>query len=397
MKVQVTKLAKSKAKLNISEEANIIQKYFDEAYQKLAPLVDIKGFRPGKAPKLITIQTIGENKYQNEALNLALPMVYSEAVKSEKLIPVAPPKINIVEFGEGKTLRLEAEIELLPEVQLGDYKNVKVKHKEEKFEASDEEVDKIIKRLQYQDAQYIVTSESAKKGDRMEIDFVGKVKNVELEKYTSKHYPFLLGEGALLPEFEKKLLGTKKGDELKFNIDVKSPAGTEKVDFEVKINEVWEVKLPELTDQFAQKFGNKTVKILRENIAKNIILEKEQRDRQILEDMIMTEVLKKVKIEVGESLIEQEIERRIKIVQEQTGPGFNRYLESLGKDLAQFRETLKPAAERSVKISLSLSEIAKDMGYFKPEKLGKDMKENQRIQGEAVKKTMDELIKITTK
>lgn len=393
MKITKKVLPKAKVKIEVIAPNEKIKKYFDIAYEKLAPTVEIKGFRAGKAPRLITIQTIGENRYNSEALNLALPMIYSEAVKLEKITPIAPPKIDVIKFSETDPMHFEAEIDILPEVKLGDYKKIKVNHKKEVFEAKKEEVDKIVKRLQYQDAQYIITPDPAKMGDRMEIDFTGKVKGVQMDQYTSKHYPFILGEGVLLPEFEKKLIGTKKGDSLNFNLKIKN----DDVNFEVKINEVWNVKLPELNDDFIKKFSQKTLDGLRDAIAKNIVLEKTQRDREILEGKVLDELLKKAEVELSDALVEQEIDRRFQSMIQQNGPGFTKYIEKTGKSMDEFKNTLRPSCEKGVKISLVINEIAKDMGNFDAEKLGKDMKENQKVQQEAIKKTLNDMIEIAIK
>jgi len=399
MDIKVTKLPKAKVKLVITEEAKNIKKYFDEVYEKMAPTVEIKGFRAGKAPRLITIETIGRARYNSEVLNTVLPQVYASAVKSEKLTPVASPKITISEFAEDKPFRFEAEVDLLPEIKLGDYKKIHVTYKAEKIEASKEDVEKVVNRLLHQGAKYSITSEPAKPGDKMEISFIGKVKNAIVEQYTSKNYPFILGEKVLLPEFEKHLIGTKKNDNKKFSLEIKNPKTKEKdkVDFDVTINDVWQVELPKVDDEFATKFGHKNPEELKKAISKSIEGEKKQRDRQILEEKVLDEVLKHIEVEISESLVEQEIDRRIDVIKKQTGPSFDQYLTSIKKTLMDLRKDIKPAAERGVRISLALNEIAKDMGYFDPKKLTDDMHKNHHLQQEAIQKTLDELIKIAIK
>lgn len=406
MDIKLTKLPKSKVKLDITEDATKVKRYFNEAYDRLVSTVDIKGFRPGKAPRMLTIETIGRGKYNSEALNLALPQVYSAAVKEKKLVPVGSPKVNIISFGEDKPFHFEAEIDLLPEIKLGDYKKIKISYKKPKIEVKKEEVEKVVKRLAHQSAQYTVTADKAKKGDRMEISFTGKVKNIIKDKYTSKNYPFILGERVLMPKFEEKLIGAKKGDKKEFLLEVKSKSvgkngkiriEKEKVDFEITVNEVWHVKLPELDQDFAKKFGHKNMSDLRLAIQKSIKQEKEQRERQILETKVLDEVLKKVEIEVPESLLEQEVDRRVEMIKKQTGPAFGKYLENIGKSLVELRSDIRPNAQKGVRISLALNEISKDMEHFDPKLLGTDMKKNHQIQQEAVKKTLDKLIEIATK
>ncbi len=393
MDIKIEKLPKSKVKLTITEDVVNMKRYFDEAYTKLALTVDIKGFRPGKAPRMLTIETIGRGKYNSEALNIALPQIYSRVVHEKKLVPVGSPKVNVITFDENKPFSFEAEVDLLPEIKLGNYKKIKAKHDKAKIEATDSEVGKVIDRLKQQGAEYSITSDKAKKGDRMEVSFIGKVKGVQIDKYTSKHYPFILGEGVLMPKFEEKLIDTKKGDNLNFKMKIQK----DDVNFDVVIDEVWHVKLPKEDQEFAKKFGHKGMKALKDAIAKSIVAEKEQKDRQILESKVLDEVLKNVEIDISEALIEQEIDRRIDTIKQQTGPAFGKYLENMGKTLVQLRDDIKPNAEKGVKISLALSEISKDMGHFDPKKLGTDMKKNHELQQKAVKKTLDKLIEIATK
>jgi trigger factor len=321
-------------------------------------------------------------------MDLALPMVYSDAVKQEKIVPVASPKVDLKQFGEEKDFIFSAEVDVLPEIKLGDYKKIKIKHKAEPIDAKDEDIDKVIKRLLHQQAKYIVTSDGAKEGDRMEITFTGKVKGVQMDKYTSKHYPFILGEKVLMPEFEKKITGAKKGNKLNFKLKIQN----DEVDFAVEVNEVWHVELPKADDAFAKNFGSKDTKELWKRIGDSIKMEKEQKERQIVEEKVFDELLKKVTIDVPESMIEHEVGHRIDHLKQQMGPAFDKFLESQKKDIAQLQKEIRPVAERAVRISLAISELAKTTGNFNSKKLSKDMKANEDYQREAMKKTVDELV-----
>lgn len=409
MNIKSQQISKSKIKLEIETTAEEVQKFFDEAYKKLAATVDIKGFRPGKAPKMLTIQTIGQNRYNSEALNSAIPEIYYQAVMQEKIVPVGQPRISIKQFNEGEPFKFDAEADILPEIKVGDYNKISIKNKElrikQKYEADKDEVEKVIKRLQYQGAKYSVKSEPAKIGDRVEIDFVGKVNHVQKDKYTSKHYPLILGEKVLQSGFEEKLEGMKKGDKKEFDLEIESfdPISKkkikEKVQFEVTMNEVWRVELPELNEEFVKKFGHKKIEDLRTAIGKNIVQEKEMRDRQILESKVIEELLKVCEVEAPEGLIDQETQRRVGLLQQQTGPGFQKYLESIKTDLVGLQKQIRPVAEKAVRISLLLGELAKKMGFLKVEELKKikDNKEAQLFQQKAVKKSLDQLIEIATK
>lgn len=393
MEVKLSNLPKSRVKLEISAKPEETKKFFDLAYEKLSKNVEIKGFRPGKAPRLVTIETIGEARYKTEALNIALPSLYYDAVKKENIIPVESPKVEVKSFDEDKNFEIVAEVDVLPKTKLGNYKDVKIKHKKETHEATDDEVSELLKKLRYQQAKFVVINEAAKSGDKIEVSFIGKVKGVVTDKYTSKHFPFILGDKAVLPEFEKHLVGVKKGENKKFSENIMG----DNVDFDVTIDEVWKVELPEVDDKFAENFGHKDAKNLKDAIKKSIKSEKEMSERQIIEEKVLNEILKKAQVEIPESLISQEISRRVTTLQNQMGPGFNKFLETSGKKIEDLQKDIKPAAEKGVKISLVLSEIAKDLGYFDSSKLGKDMAKNHEMQQESIQKTLDKLIEIALK
>lgn len=394
MKITRENLAKSRVKLTIEAPVERVKTFFDEAYKQLAPTVEIKGFRPGQAPKLLTIEAIGQGKYTQTALDAALQQVYYEAVQQEKIIPIQPPAVSVKEFAEDKPFSFEAQVDVVPQIKLGDYKKVKVKYKEPKIDANKEEVDKVINNLKHQAAAFKEVDRPAKNGDRVEIDFEGSVSGVKQDGLSSKNHPLVLGEGSLIAGFEKELAGLKKGEEKEFDLDVPHKTEknkTQKTHFKVKMIDIKEVILPEENSEFAKKFGHDTTEKLRAAIAASIMEEKKTHDKQHLEQEVLEKVVATCKLEVPESLIEQEISRRLMSMQEQMGQGFPKYLESIGKKIEDIKKEMQPSAENSVKIGLVLGEIARAEGFVKGSI--KDQKEQQEV----IRKTIDKLVEITTK
>lgn len=387
MKIKRENLAKSRVRLNIEVPKTEIKAFFDRAYEKLAPTVNIKGFRAGKAPKLMVIEAVGQNRYNSEALNLALAQTYFVAAKQEKIIPITQPAVAIKQFSQDQDFIFQAEVDVLPKIELGDYEKIRVKYKKQVFTATKEEVDKIITRLRYQSAQFNLVDREAKKGDRVEIEFEGFEKRVRLENFCSKNYPLILGEGVLLPGFEEKIIGAKKGQEKEFNLKVKD----KRIDFKVKVLDVKEVKLPELNTDFAKKFGHDNMDNLIKAVSENIVKEKEMRDKNQLEGQILEKLSEKIKAEIPESLIEQEIARKIMELQQRMGPGFNDFIEKSGKKMEDIRKELRPQAEKSVKIGLALGEAAKDLSFTK------DKPKTEEEQKLVVRKTIDKLVELATK
>jgi trigger factor len=393
MKITKQNLPKSRIKLTVEVPAEETDKYFAKAYEKLAPSVEIKGFRPGQAPKLMVLESIGYGRYSQTALDIALPEVYYQAITEEKIIPVQPPAISVKEFNEGTPFIFDAEVDIVPEIKLCDYKKIHVKHESPKFEVKKEELDKILERLRYQNATFLPADKAAEEKDRIEIDFEGSIDGVVQENMTSKNHPLILGEGVMIPGFEKELVGMKKGDEREFDIDVpdaKDKNKKKRAHFKVKMVDIKQVVLPEIDGAFALKFGHEEPEQLIKAISEKLLEEKKLEDHLALEKKVLDKVVSGCKIELPESLIEQEISRRLMQLQEQMGPGFPKYLENMGKKMEDIRKELRPSAELSAKTGIILGEIAKEEGLLKP-----DMKDHKE-QEEVIRKTIHKLIDIAT-
>ncbi len=395
MKHKLEKLPKSRIKLTIEVPASETKKYFDQAYEKLAPTVTLKGFRAGKAPRAMTLEAIGVGRLEQQALDFALPVTYTEALKEAKINPIQTPAIAIKQFGPDKDFIYTAEADVMPEIQLGEYKKIKVKDTRKKEVATKEEIDKIIERLKFQNAQFKDIDRPLKKGDKAEISFEGFEKNVKLDALCGKNQPIIIGSGALIPGFEDKLIGAKKGEKIEFDLDVpnvKDKKLVKKAHFVVKIDNSQEVIMPEVDDKFAKNFGHDKLEKLTDAIGKSIVAEKEAKDKAELENEIFTKLVKVSKVEIPEVLIDDEINRRIASIQAQTGPGFNKFLEQMKKTVADLRNDLRAESEKTVTIGLLLGQVAREENLA-PKTPLKDQKE----QMEVTRKTIDKLIEYATK
>lgn len=363
-------LPQSRIKLTIKVSSPKMRSFFARTYNKLASQVEVKGFRSGTAPRSLTIAAIGENRLNSEIIDLALRETYLEALKKEKIFPIASPKISIKMLKDltADTAELEylAEIEVMPEVEVGDYKKIKIKDPDKApVNVSQAEIDQVISHLARQQAQFKDISRPVKNGDRLEINFEGFDRGVMLENLSSKNYPVILGSKVLIGDFEKYLIGLKKQDKKEFTIDIPEPGSktnTKRVDFKVEVLQTQEVILPKIDDNFGQKFKQKNLPELKKAIQEDILKQKKTQIKKNIENQIMEELLKITKIEIPESLIEQEIERQISEIKkraETMNLNFEKYLENIKKTLEEFRANLRPQAEKTIKIGLALGEVVK--------------------------------------
>ncbi|MFA6492907.1 MAG: trigger factor [Patescibacteria group bacterium] len=370
MEIKKENLSKSKVKLSIKVSSPEMREFFARAYEKLAPTVEVKGFRTGTAPKSLTISAIGENRLNSEILDIALQETYGKALKKEDILPVSQPKVDIKVLKDltADTAELEytVEVDILPVVKVGDYKKIKIKKSSESSKTTDEEIKQVLSHLQRQKATFTDIDRPLKNGDRVEVNFEGFEKGVKLENLSSNHYPVILGSGSLIPDFEKNLIGLKKGDKKEFTIKLADPKDEKQpkksIDFKVEVLETQEVILPELNDTFAKTFEKKSLEDLKKAIGDDIILQKQEVEKRNTENQVLDELLKITDTEVPEGLINQEIERQVNDIRTRAagmGMPFEKYLESIKKTEEEFRKELIPQAEKTIKIGLALGEIVK--------------------------------------
>ncbi len=368
MKVEVIQKEKNQAKIAVTVPASDMEKHFDKAIKLINEKEKFEGFRPGHAPRKIIENKIGMEKINSEVIKVALDATYISALEQVKIMPIAQPKIQITKLAPKNPFSYTIEVDTFPEVELGDYKNIKIKKPEEPKEASKKEVDDVLGKIQKQLAEYKDKKGKIEKGDKVEIDFTGSLKNVPLEDASSKNHPLIIGEGSFIEGFEEKLIGLKPEDKTEFEITFPKDyranhlAG-QKVKFKVEIKKVWSVKLPAIDNEFAKKINPKfDLKKLKKDVQENILKQKKSESEMKFKSAIIDQVVEKSKIEISQSLIEEESETMIKETSmklAQQGSSFEKYLESIKKTKEELKKEWAKEAEKRVKTGLVIAEIAK--------------------------------------
>lgn len=375
MEVKVEKQAKGKMKLVFVVEPMEMAGYFNRAYSKIAPTIKLPGFRPGKAPRKLVESAAGVSRLLSEALDSAVSNSYSRAIAENKIIPITSPNIVINKYPTYGTsaeevqgnFEFEAELEALPEVILKDYSKVKVKKGEPKT-AKKEDVDKVIEHFRKQNASFLETDSVAKNGDRVEINFEGFIKKVRIDQMCSKNHPVILGENSLIPGFEKEIVGLKKGDKKEFKITfpkdyhAKEYAGKE-AEFKIEVNDLKQMRLPELDNKFAEMFGHKDLDLLTAAIEKNLNDEMTEEYHRELESKVVDGILPYLKTEIPETLIDREAEKMIADFGGQLqsqGLNLDMYLKNIKKTKEDMKKDMLPNAEKNVKVGLLLGKIIEE-------------------------------------
>ena len=234
---------------------------FTQAYKKVVKQVSIPGFRKGKTPRFVLEQQFGKEVLYQDAVEILVTKGYYEAVREHKLEPVDNPKVDFDgEIEEGKPFVFQAEVEVLPEVELGAYKEVKAE--KEQPVVTDEEVEAELKAVQQRHAELVASDKQIlEKGDFAVIDFEGYLNQKAFPGGAAQGYTIEVGAGRFIPGFEDGLIGMAPEEERELNLTFpedyhqKELAGQEVV-FKVKLHEIKTKDLPDLDDEFAKSLGN---------------------------------------------------------------------------------------------------------------------------------------------
>jgi len=371
MKSTVKNLSDTKVEVTIALEPSDLEAAEQVALKKLARDLKVPGFRKGKVPLSVAEKHVNPNTLQEQTLDNALSKAVAEAFLSNNLQALERPAVEVKKFVPGQELEFTAEATIVPKVKLGNYKKLKAKREGVKVEAKD--VNEIIERMQENLQDKKEVKREAKLGDEAVIDFVGKKDGVKFDGGEAKDYALKLGAGQFIPGFEEGVVGHKPGDKFDLNLEfpkdyhAKELAG-EKVVFEVKLNKLHELKLPEVNDEFAAKCGPFTsVKELKDDIKREITTQKEREADEKLKDALVGELAESSKVPLPEILVEDQMRS---IEQDMTqnlayqGMTIDNYLSAQGfKDKEDWQaKEVRPAAEKRVKAGLVLAELSKELG-----------------------------------
>lgn len=366
MEHKIKKLEKSKVEIEITVSEEKMKTFREKACEDLSHEVKISGFRPGHVPAEVLEQHLDKKYILAHTQEIAIQKSYADVVIKEKIQVVSRPKIKIE---KDTPFTFTATVAVMPEVELKDYKSIKVEKKE--IKVTEKDIEEVIKDLKKYSTVYKDVEREAKKGDRVEIDFEGfDEKDAPIDKTKSKNHPVIIGDETLIPGFEDNLVGMKKGDKKEFDLTFPKDYGkkdfqNKKVKFKVELNRIEEPVVQEVNEDFVEKITGKkqSVEEFKKEIETNVKARKEQESKQERENKYLEELLKKAKIELPEALIEEEAEYIIEDVKDditQKGLEFTKFLEQAKVTEDDLRKKYRPEAEKRLKIRLSLQYMIKE-------------------------------------
>jgi len=369
MKHTLKKLSDTKINISVTLDESELKIAKQRALKHLSSHAKVPGFRPGKVPANVAEKNLDPMTVANETTEQAINIALNDIVNAEEIRVLDRPQIDIKDFKPYESMVFEAEMEILPEITIGDYKKLKVKRDPAKVTAK--EIDQVIDQMRQRFSVKNDVTRAAKTGDEVVIDFEGRDAKGELvQGAKGDDYPLNLGSSTFIPGFEEGIVGHKIGDvfdlKLTFPKDYHADAlkGV-KVTFKTTIKKVSEVVLPKIDDEFAAKVGPfKSVAEMREDAERELEAQKQTAATEKLKDDLVGALVEASKIPVPQLLVEDQM----KSIEQDTmqnlmyrGITPEDYMKSQGyKDHEEWHDKeFKTAAERRVKAGLALAELSK--------------------------------------
>lgn len=365
MKTKVKKLSDARVEITVTLDAKDLKAANEKALEKLAKEISVTGFRKGKVPADIAKKFIPENDLNAEAADIAVRTTIVTAFSENSKQPLVIPNANITKYVPGEILEYTATADVLPEVKLGDYKNLGVKKPEHKI--TEKDIKGVLENLASSFAEKKVTKRAAKLNDEVVIDFVGKKDGKAFDGGSAKDYKLVLGSKTFIPGFEDGVVGHEPGDkfelELTFPKDygVKDLAGAKTV-FEVLLKQVNEVVKPAIDDELAKKCGPfKDLAALKEDIKKNLEMQAEHEANEQYKNALVEALVKKSKVSAPEILIDDQMRALKDDVTRNAmsmGVSFEDYIKRAGETPESWEKKAREVSEQRVKGSLVLQNLA---------------------------------------
>jgi len=353
MMVSVEKLPGLERRMEVSVPATRVRQQVDARLLKVSRTVRIKGFRPGKAPIHVVRKHYGRD-VQQEVISDLIRETFAEALQQEKLQPAGGPRIEPQKTGEPDGLRYTATFEIYPQIELVDPAGIRLSRPT--AAVADGDIDTMIESLRRQRPDWTDAARGCGNGDRVTIDFEGRIGGEPFEGGKSENLTVVLGAGRLLPDFEQALLGAVADEKREFDLrfpdeyPAKHLAG-KTARFQAIVRKVEASSLPELDATFCEAFGVSEggIEALRAEVRENMERELAQAVQARLKSQVMDQLLAANPIAVPKALVEAEIRDMQVELMRRAGQRDARQLPP--------RERFEPAARRRVALGLILNEV----------------------------------------
>ncbi|WNC67434.1 trigger factor [Thalassotalea nanhaiensis] len=358
MQVSVETTQGLERKVSISVPAETVDVEVKNRLRQIAKTQKINGFRPGKVPPSVIQKRYGKSVRQEVAGEL-MQRHFVEAIVAEKLNPAGRPAFVAKSNEEGKELEFDATFEIYPEVELAGLETIKVE--KPAVEVTEADLDEMFVTLQNQHKTWKENKRKTKKGDKLTLDFNGRVDGEEFEGGKAEAFELELGAGRMIPGFEKEITGMKVGEEKTINVTFPEDYHAENLkgkeaEFDIVIHKTEGPVLPKIDEEFAKLFGVEEggIEALRAEVQKNMERELTQAVKAKVKEQVLEGLVSANEIDTPKALVTQEVD----VLRQQAMQKFGGQMDP--KNMPQLpAEMFQEQAERRVKVGLLLGEVIK--------------------------------------
>ena len=306
MKSAVEKLSPTRVKLTIDLEFTELAPHIKDAYQSISEKIVIPGFRKGKVPQAMIDQRVGRGSVLDEAINAALPVFYSQAVREHEVLVVGRPNVDITELEDNKKVAFTVEVEVRPEIDLPDFSKISVKVDD--VAVTEKDIEEQVDSLRARFGTLTAVEKDAATGDFVSIDLVAKVDGKEIEGGSANGISYEVGSGKMIEGLDEVLVGLKVEDQKTFNAPLVGMADGEIGDITVTLKAVKTRELPELNDEFAKLASEfDTLTELRADVSERLTRLKSMEQGAQARDLLVQQLLDTLKIPIPEGIVEEEV------------------------------------------------------------------------------------------
>lgn len=333
--------------------------------ESLGKNINIPGFRAGKAPLEKLKEKIPEEKLVEETVRALLPETFAQLTKEHNITPIVHPQ---VELTARDPLTAEVTFTEAPEVTIKGLNKIKIEHK--KIEVEPKEVQKMVDYILSQHETSEETTDAAKEGDRVTLDFYGEDKSgTEIENTRSKDYKVVIGSKQLIPGFEDALVGLKTGDSKSFDITFPPKYQAEELQnkpavFHVTCKKVEKMSRPELTEEFAKEtLKTDSVAAFKKEIEDSMKVQEEDVEQKRRESALLDAIRDATKVELPDTLITEETRALVQEFDQQLerqNMNMGQWLEASGKKAEEAMEEFKQNARKRVTLRLGMQQLVKE-------------------------------------
>jgi trigger factor len=347
-------------RMTITVPAEELDQRIETRISRLVKTAQLPGFRPGKIPRKV-VESRFSSQVLQEAVEELIDSSYRDALQEKSIAPVGMPSIEAKKMTRGQDLEYVATVEVFPTIGKLNIRGQEIE--KPIFSVGEGDIDRTIETLRSQHTEWDAKEVSAQSGDRLLIDYRGTIDGEAFEGGESKDHLVILGQGGLLPEFETELSGQLPGAQLsiatEFPTDypVEAVAGKEAL-FSVQVKEVAKPRLPDVNEEFIQKFGlpEGTEDSFRSQIRENLSQEADARVKAQLRGSVFDALLDDNEFELPKLLVEEEINRAVVALRGQMEQ------QGLPSDRPIDREHYREASERRVRLALVVREAVRERG-----------------------------------